>query len=299
MVNLIVFVIAATVGFAGSRALRRSPDTVPASRPPSASPRSKPQRSRLERDRPVRSEPSRPAPPPSSHRGLTAFELERAALAETLGAIRLGRDGRPEVPERITLLMHPDDVRLLEDHAEDRISAAVGAIALDRRWRIAGSVTIGRRTDPSRRPGLPGVDVPVPTADDRESTPLVLRRSDDGRVHRLGSTPVTIGRGDDRDITVDDHRVSRDHARIEPRGARWLLTDSGSANGTFVDGHQLPSGRSFALVAGATIGIGPVEFRVGSAETPVDAVGSSPALSESKRIELARIHLPDDGRSRR
>lgn len=297
MVSLIVFLIAAVVGFTGSRVMRRSSAAGPV---PSAVSRPERERARPDRDRPLRSDRSRSAPLPNARRGLTAPELERAALVAALGAVRLGGDGLPAVPEQIVLLLHPDDSRLLDDQFESRIAAAVGAIATEQRWRLGRAVTIRRRPDPSRRPGLPTIEDPSHAADvATASTALVLRRSDDGTVHRLSDAEVTIGRGDDRVITVDDHRVSRDHARIEPRGSRWLLTDSGSANGTFVDGHRLPSGRSFALIAGATIGVGPVEFRVDSAEASPRPVGGSPALPEPERIELARIHLPDGGKSRK
>lgn len=49
-----------------------------------------------------------------------------------------------------------------------------------------------------------------------------------------------IGRAADCDLPLDDTRVSRHHARLEPHGGSWRLSDLESKNGTFVDG--LPAG---------------------------------------------------------
>jgi transcriptional regulator with GAF, ATPase, and Fis domain len=47
---------------------------------------------------------------------------------------------------------------------------------------------------------------------------------------------VVIGRDATADVCVPEQAVSRQHARIAFDGARWVLTDLGSRNGTMVDG---------------------------------------------------------------
>ena len=47
---------------------------------------------------------------------------------------------------------------------------------------------------------------------------------------------VVIGRDATADVCVPEQAVSRQHARIAFDGARWILTDLGSRNGTMVDG---------------------------------------------------------------
>jgi pSer/pThr/pTyr-binding forkhead associated (FHA) protein/transcriptional regulator with XRE-family HTH domain len=59
--------------------------------------------------------------------------------------------------------------------------------------------------------------------------------------------PITIGRKLPAQIRVDDSRISRTHVGIELRDGHWTLTDVGSRNGTFVDGHRIES----ATVKGA------------------------------------------------
>jgi len=55
---------------------------------------------------------------------------------------------------------------------------------------------------------------------------------------------VTIGRDKNADIPLSaDDSVSRNHARIRPDGAEFVLEDLGSSNGTYVDGIPIISCR--------------------------------------------------------
>ncbi|MBI1877557.1 MAG: FHA domain-containing protein [Chloroflexi bacterium] len=49
----------------------------------------------------------------------------------------------------------------------------------------------------------------------------------------------TIGRSPQCDIVIHSKTVSRLHAKVERDGPRYLLYDTHSANGTFVNGHRL------------------------------------------------------------
>lgn len=63
-----------------------------------------------------------------------------------------------------------------------------------------------------------------------------------GRRYPLSTaTGVIIGRGTDCAIHIDDHSVSRKHARVEPRGHGYAAIDLGSTNGTFVNDHPVDS----------------------------------------------------------
>jgi pSer/pThr/pTyr-binding forkhead associated (FHA) protein len=50
---------------------------------------------------------------------------------------------------------------------------------------------------------------------------------------------LTIGRGSDCDLVLDEPEMSRRHAMIENSGDLIYLRDLGSANGTFVNGVQV------------------------------------------------------------
>ena len=51
----------------------------------------------------------------------------------------------------------------------------------------------------------------------------------------LSNKPVVVGRGKDCDIQVNDHSVSRSHARIELTPLGYRASDLKSTNGTFIN----------------------------------------------------------------
>jgi diguanylate cyclase (GGDEF)-like protein len=56
-----------------------------------------------------------------------------------------------------------------------------------------------------------------------------------GARYALGDAPVVIGRGSDCDIRINDHSVSRRHARVQPGADGYYAVDLQSTNGTFVN----------------------------------------------------------------
>ena len=50
---------------------------------------------------------------------------------------------------------------------------------------------------------------------------------------------VVLGRGQDVDITINNPDVSRRHAQVLCSPTGWQISDLGSSNGTFVDGHRV------------------------------------------------------------
>ena len=75
------------------------------------------------------------------------------------------------------------------------------------------------------------------------------------RLFHLGDD-ATIGRTEEADITIDDSRVSRRHARITRRGDDFMLEDLGSSNGTFVREEELRPNKPVKLVDGDDIRVG-------------------------------------------
>jgi len=59
-----------------------------------------------------------------------------------------------------------------------------------------------------------------------------------GRRYPLMEQPLLIGRGEDCDIRIQDHSVSRKHARIHPTPEGYVVEDLASTNGTFVNDRQ-------------------------------------------------------------
>ncbi len=59
----------------------------------------------------------------------------------------------------------------------------------------------------------------------------------------LTDRSLVLGRGEDCDIRLADHSVSRKHARIEPTADGYFVADDHSTNGTFVNDKQLDGSR--------------------------------------------------------
>ncbi len=57
----------------------------------------------------------------------------------------------------------------------------------------------------------------------------------------LTGQSMTMGREPDNDIVVENLLVSGYHARIDPAGREYILTDLQSKNGTFVNGERVTS----------------------------------------------------------
>jgi diguanylate cyclase (GGDEF)-like protein len=75
----------------------------------------------------------------------------------------------------------------------------------------------------------------------------------------LGEQTLLLGRGEDCDIRLLDHSVSRRHARIEPSPEGYLVFDQQSTNGTFVNDKQLDP--SWLLQDGDYLRIGNCIYR--------------------------------------
>jgi diguanylate cyclase (GGDEF)-like protein len=56
-----------------------------------------------------------------------------------------------------------------------------------------------------------------------------------GTRYQLGEAPIVIGRGGDVEIRINDHSVSRKHARIQPGSDGYYAVDLQSTNGTYVN----------------------------------------------------------------
>jgi hypothetical protein len=78
-----------------------------------------------------------------------------------------------------------------------------------------------------------------------------------GRDFALSKTLISIGRGLDNDLVIDDPRVSRHHAQITFRHSHYLLRDQRSTNGSFVNGQPV---ETVVLATGDRVSIGGFEL---------------------------------------
>src|SRR5262245_14594699 len=102
---------------------------------------------------------------------------------------------------------------------------------------------------------------------------------------------ITIGRAAESTISLDDARVSREHARVRRRGGAIELEDLGSRNGTHV-------GSDRVRAATRRVGSGDV-IRIGGAEIIVAVASGAPVGEGGGRLEaeLKRVAAACGGRA--
>lgn len=93
----------------------------------------------------------------------------------------------------------------------------------------------------------------VTTPDGTRDVPLVLK---------LGSGRLSVGRGTDNDLFINDKSVSKIHAAlVMNREGTLLVADTGSTNGTFINGRRIAYGEARQIEDGDVVGFGDVEVR--------------------------------------
>lgn len=132
-------------------------------------------------------------------------------------------------------------------------------------WRIVRSASRDLRLPQESFILAPGAVGTVPLAEPEpiEAGRLVVVTSptlQEGEEHTLDSSPLTVGRGPQNDVPLErDEYASALHARIEPRRDGVWVEDTGSTNGTFLNGIKLTRARK--LKPGDVVRIGETELR--------------------------------------
>lgn len=100
---------------------------------------------------------------------------------------------------------------------------------------------------------------------------------------------LTLGRGEDCDVRVDDRKVSRKHAILR-LGAKFEIVDLGSFNGTLVRGHRLQPQEPTEIDVGDMITLGTAVLVLQSApmHDPPARVWSQAAFEERAEAERQR-----------
>ena len=113
----------------------------------------------------------------------------------------------------------------------------------------------------------------------REALLILTKDGKTEQTWSLTNEVTTIGRWDDNDVTIPDRWVSRHHAEIRRRGARWVLHDLGSKNGLFLNGKRV--GEPVALEDGDQIQIAPRCLL-----TFVDSEATAPVLQGQRGVVI-------------
>ena len=147
---------------------------------------------------------------------------------------------------------------------------------------------------PARRPGP--VTPPASPPPSRPAGAYVVREgAAPGDSFALSGEAVTVGRGSDRDIKVDDPRASREHGVFRPRrsGPGWSYTDLGSSNGTRINARRITANQRVELRDADVVEIGPARFTFHAAPAPTDDLTTAMEAPDPERTQV--IDLDDGG----
>lgn len=114
---------------------------------------------------------------------------------------------------------------------------------------------------------------------------VMIASGQERRIPLEGVAVLRLGRDITNDLALPNTEVSRNHARIErqPNG-RHLLLDSGSRNGTFLNGARLAI--PTILCSGDRFAIGPYKFEYRSPTAPRAAPGDN----RDSRLATTSVH---------
>ncbi len=107
---------------------------------------------------------------------------------------------------------------------------------------------------------------------------------------RVDGSRFVIGRQSTCDLAIADSRLSRSHAQIELFAGRWEISDTGSSNGTEVNGS--PVFDPVPIYDGSVISLGGLQLRVEIAEPQAEPVVPAATAEPVKQAPKARANAP-------
>src|SRR5688500_4603032 len=179
---------------------------------------------------------------------------------------------------------------ILSDLKNEVLAAAIDHIN-DHRYRTLGPVTVEaevdifttgisvdptfgefeedlRRQDDERRAAKSGVTIPgaAPPMPDIQVIARVTQQNGTREVplvFKPGGRRLNVGRASDNELTLNDASVSKIHAALLMTAEGSLLVaDTGSTNGTYINGRRIAYGESRLIEDGDVLGFGDVEVRL-------------------------------------
>jgi hypothetical protein len=183
---------------------------------------------------------------------------------------------------------------ILNDLKHEVLAAAIDHIN-DHRYRTLGPVSVEaevdifttgisvdpnfgefeddlRRQDEERRAAKAGVPIPsaAPPMPDIQVVARITQQNGTREVplvFRPGGRRLNVGRASDNDLTLNDASVSKIHgALLMTAEGSLLVADTGSTNGTYINGRRIAYGESRIIEDGDVIGFGDVEVRLRKSE---------------------------------
>lgn len=165
------------------------------------------------------------------------FEGARGSMAKNLES-HLGRIARQR-------RFHMIDRPLVTFHVDDEVDS--GDLAVEAQMM---DIESDAPSVPQYTSVLPQVENPTAP---RTGTPNLIW---DNQSYAVLRSPTKIGRLADNDIVLSDKRVSRHHAEVVQQSGRWVVRDTGSTNGTALNGKMI---KEAPLKPGDKVSLGGLE----------------------------------------
>lgn len=86
---------------------------------------------------------------------------------------------------------------------------------------------------------------------------------------------ITIGRTTNNDVVIPETSVSRLHAYVRRDGARWVVADAGSKNGSWLDERALDARKERPIASRAVLRLGDIDLVFFLASDLFAALGGS------------------------
>jgi hypothetical protein len=129
-----------------------------------------------------------------------------------------------------------------------------------------------RREDEAKRAEKAGVPIPgtAPPMPDIQVMARVTQQYGSREIPLIfkpGGKRLNVGRASDNELTLNDSSVSKIHAALLMNSEGTLLVaDTGSTNGTYINGRRIAYGESRPIEEGDVLGFGDVEVRLRKSE---------------------------------
>ncbi|HEY8226851.1 MAG TPA: FHA domain-containing protein [Pyrinomonadaceae bacterium] len=120
--------------------------------------------------------------------------------------------------------------------------------------------TEGVPTPPSVAPPMPDIEVKARISLPNGSREIPL-------IFKPGGKRLNVGRASDNELTLNDASVSKIHAALLMTSEGTILVaDTGSTNGTYINGRRIAYGESRQVDEGDVLGFGDIEVRLRKSE---------------------------------
>lgn len=200
-----------------------------------------------------------------------------ARLAPHLMKLKLEWGTHSDAPAEILKDLEHEILAAAIDHINDhryrtmapvRVEAAVDIFTVG----ISVDPTFGefeeefRQQDEAKRTRAAGIDIPpAPPEPDVTFVARVTLRDgarDISLVFKPGGRRLNVGRASDNELALNDGSVSKIHSALVLNGQGTLLVaDTGSTNGTYINGRRIAYGESRPIEDGDVVGFGDIEVR--------------------------------------